>query len=167
MQQVFAKPPLPRQRRHVLVRRRHDAELATCIDPATDGAKLARLDRAQELCLHRGAHARYLVQEQRPAIRLREIAGMVGHRAGERAAHVAEHGGLEHGVAHRCGVEAHERPGAPAQRMDGARDELLPHAGGPEDEDGKQGRRDGGGDLADGLHRARFAEEGAEHRVGS
>jgi hypothetical protein len=70
----------------------------------------APLDGAQELGLQLERQLGDLVEEQRPALRLPEVAGVVAHRAGEGAAHVTEELALEEGAGERGAVERAEGP---------------------------------------------------------
>ncbi len=58
--------------------------------PAADRVDLALLDRAQQLDLRVQRQFADLVEEQRAAMRLHELADMALGRAGERALLVAE-----------------------------------------------------------------------------
>ena len=64
---------------------------STIIGPlAANALQLAFLQHAQQLRLHRQRHVADLVEEQRPAVRLLELAEMTRGRAGERALLVPE-----------------------------------------------------------------------------
>ena len=58
-----------------------------CIDDdgalATDALELAFLQQPQQLRLHRRRHIADFVEEERPAVRLLELAEMARRRAGE------------------------------------------------------------------------------------
>ena len=83
---------------------------------AADRTHLAELQHAQELRLQAEGHVADLVEQERPAVRLRQQAPARLDGAGERAAHVAEHLRLEELVRDGGGVHRDERParaGAP------------------------------------------------------
>ena len=62
---------------------------------SADALEGVLLQDAQELHLEVQRHLADLVEEQRAAVRRLEAAHAVAHRAGERAAHVAEQLALE------------------------------------------------------------------------
>src|SRR5262249_33070833 len=94
-----------------------------------DAADLPRLDRAKQLHLEERRDLRYLVEEQRAALRRREQADLVGDGAGERAAHVAEELRLHQAFRDRAAVDGHEGlVPTEAVEMDGPRHELLARA---------------------------------------
>ena len=121
-----------------------------------DRPHLALLQHAQQLHLQRRRRVADLVEEHRAAVRLLEDALVIGHRAGERAAHVAEQLGLEQRLGERAAVDRHERTArAPAVAVDRARDQLL--AGAALARDQHRRRRVGGVRdlLVDGEHPGR------------
>ena len=77
---------------------------------AADRGELAGLQGAQEAGLHGQGHLGHLVQEEGAAVGALEDALVVGHRAGEGAAGVAEELALEHALADGAAVEADEGP---------------------------------------------------------
>src|SRR2546428_10242038 len=97
------------------------------------------LQHAQELALLIGAQLADLVQEDRAAIGLLEVALTVGDGAGEAALHVAEQLALEQLGRDGGHVDGHERSGgARAQAMDGAREQLLAGARLAGEQDGQR-----------------------------
>ena len=103
---------------------------------------LALLQHAQHLGLRLRAHVADLVEEDRAAIGLLELADLLLGRAGERALLVAEELRLDQLLGNRRAVDLHE-PLAAAQAvaMDRARDELLADAALALDQHGRVGRR--------------------------
>ena len=93
-------------------------------------------------------------------MRVLEDAGAIGHRAGERAARVAEQLGLDEIVGQRRAVERAERAvAAPAAAVNRPRHQLLAAAALPFDED-RERRRRGALDRAPQIgHRRRDAQE--------
>ena len=67
------------------------------------------LEDAQHLGLRLEAHVADLVEEDRPAVGDLELAAPVGHRAGERAAHVAEELALDQLLGNGRAVHLDER----------------------------------------------------------
>ena len=76
---------------------------------AADRHEHALLQDAQELHLERGRHVADLVHEEGAAVGDREEAGLVGDRAGERAAAVTEELALEEVVVEGAAVGRDER----------------------------------------------------------
>ena len=106
-----------------------------------DRLDLALLDRAQQLDLRGQRQLADLVEEQRAAVGLDELAGVAFGRAGEGALLVAEQDRLDEIVGDRAAIDRDERLGAPlAGAVDGARDQFLADAGLAFDQ-----HRDGGG----------------------
>ena len=77
---------------------------------AADPVDLALLDRAQQLGLQAGVHLADLVEQQRAAARLLELADPPGGRAGEGALLVAEQLGFQQVLRDRGAVDRDERP---------------------------------------------------------
>ena len=75
---------------------------------AADRPDALLVDRAQQRRLHRRRQLADLVEEQRAAVRLLEGAAPIGHRAGERAADVAEQRRLDLLVGDGAAVEDDE-----------------------------------------------------------
>ena len=93
---------------------------------AAEALDLALLQHAQELRLQSLRHLRDLVEEQRSALRLLELAGVCVVRAGERAFLVPEEHGFEHLLRNRRAVDRDEWSFR-ARRMtvDVAREDFL------------------------------------------
>ena len=109
------------------------------------------LDGAQQLGLRRERQVRHLVEEQRAAVRVLELAAAPAH-AGRRALLDAEQLGFEQGLDEGGAVDRDERAGAPAAELVNLpRDELLAGARFALDEDREVGR----GDPFDGLAQRR------------
>src|SRR6185295_12037534 len=84
------------------------------------------LDGAQELDLHRRGGLGDLVQEERSVVRLREESPLLLHRAGERAALVAEELRFEERLGESAAVDRDELPVlAYGGVVDRPRDQLL------------------------------------------
>ena len=95
-----------------------------------DPLHLAELHGAQQLGLDRQGQLPDLVQKERAAMGQFELAGAVGRRAGEGAAHMAEQFGLGQRVRQGGAVDMHQRLGGPAgARMDDAGQHFLAGAG--------------------------------------
>ena len=93
-------------------------------------ADLAVLEHAQQAHLHARVRLADLVEEDRAAVRDLEQALLVGVRAGEGAAPVAEELALEQRVGQRGAVLRDEALVlARARVVDGARDQVLAGAG--------------------------------------
>ena len=131
-----------------------DARGAIFADPL----ELALLQHAQQLHLQRRAHRPDLVEEQRALVRLLEPSLTIAHRAGERAAHVAEQLRFEQRFRHRAAIDRHEPLIAPrAVVVNRARHQLLARARFARDENRARRPRD------DFQH----LEQVAHHRAGA
>ena len=86
---------------------------------AAQALDLALLQHAQQLGLQAERHLGDLVQQQRAAVRLLELAGVGAGGAGEGALLVAEQRRLEHVLGNRGAVDGHERPTAGAANAGG------------------------------------------------
>ena len=101
---------------------------------AADALDRQLLDRAQQLRLRRRRQVRHLVEEQRAAVRVLELAAPAAH-AGGGALLDAEQLGLEQRLDDRRAVDGDERPvAAPAQVVNLARDQFLAGAALPFDQ---------------------------------
>ena len=95
-----------------------------------DALDLALFQHAQQLGLHGGGHVANLVQKQRAAMRLLELACVALRRAGEGAFLVAEELALDQLRRNRRAVQRDKRPRrAIALFMQRARHQLLAGAG--------------------------------------
>ncbi len=75
---------------------------------AAEALDFAFLQHAQQLGLQAERHLGDFVEQQRAALRLLELAGVRGVRAGEGAALVAEQHGFEHVLGDRRAVDGDE-----------------------------------------------------------
>ena len=103
------------------------------VDPdrraGADRIDLAVLHRAQQLDLHVERQFADFVEEQRAAMRLDELAGVLFGGAGEGALLVAEQDALDEVVRDGAAIDGDERLRAPvAGALDGARDQFLADA---------------------------------------
>jgi hypothetical protein len=127
VEQVLAEPPGRDHGGEVAVRGRDDADVDLAGLGVADAGERALLEHAQHLDLERGRHVADLVEEERAVVGDLEQAGLVGDRAGERAAPVAEQLGVEQVVVERRAVRDDELAIAPRRGLvDRAGDELLP-----------------------------------------
>jgi hypothetical protein len=95
------------------------------------------LQHAQYLRLQPEGHLADFVQEQSAAIRLFEQARLVAGDAGESAANVAEQLGFEQAFGDRRAVHADKgRPRPWTGAVDSVRDDFLPGAALPRDQNG-------------------------------
>ena len=85
IEEIFPEAPGLDELDQVLVGRRDQAEIDLDRPPRADGIDLPLLERAQELDLSLRRKLADLVEEQRPAIRLGELAGMLVDGPGERS----------------------------------------------------------------------------------
>ena len=107
-----------------------------------DGFDGAFLKRAQQLDLRGQRQLAHLVQKQRAAMGLDELAHVPFGGAGERTLLVAEQNGLDEIVGDRATIDGDERLClALAAAMDGAREHLLADAGFTFDQHGNRGVR--------------------------
>ena len=93
--QVFAKLTAGNSCRQVSIARGNDTHVRLEHTRATEPLKLPFLQDAQELRLRSQAHLGHFVEEQHARAREFELAGLGRHRAGKRAAFVAEELRLE------------------------------------------------------------------------
>src|SRR5690606_1951225 len=100
-----------------------------------DAADSPRLQCAQQPRLRLGRHVADLVEEQRAAVGLLELADRPADRAGERALLVPEQLALDQLAGNCRGVDGNEGPVlARAELVDRFRDELLAGARFTEDQ---------------------------------
>ena len=108
----------------------------------TDPLDLALLERAQDLRLQPERHVTDLVQEQRAAVRHLEATRLSADCAGECAFLVTEQLGFEQPLGDGGTVDGDEWTiGARAERVEGARKELLARAAFALEEHGGVGGR--------------------------
>ena len=136
VEEILAEASLGDEPRQVGVRGRDDAHVGVLRLDRAHGQELALLQDAQELRLGLDRHRADLVEEDRALVGGLEQALLVGDRAGERAAHVAEEVRLEEVGRERAGVNGDERArGARREPVERLRDELLAGAALAGDED--------------------------------
>ena len=126
IEEVLAEAALLHHPAEVAVRGHQHANVDLERALAAHATKLAGLQHAQQLHLHRRRHLAHLVEEQGAARGHLEQAAALGVGAGERAAHVAEQRRLEECLGDRAARFGDER--ARAARpvvVDGARYQLL------------------------------------------
>ena len=92
----------------VAVARRDDPDIDLDRLAAADAVDLALLDRAQKLGLEAGIHFADLVEQQRAAVGLFELADTPRHGAGEGAFFVAEQLRFQKGLGDRRAVDRHQ-----------------------------------------------------------
>ena len=127
--QILPKPSFANHLRHVLVRRREHAYVHLDRLVATDALYLLILEYAQELGLQAEVELADLVEEDRAAVGLLELADLAGVRAGERAFLVSEELALHQLTRDGGAVDHHERvPTTLRVVVDGLGDEFLPGA---------------------------------------
>jgi hypothetical protein len=108
--EVLAEAPGRHLLRHVAVAGGQHADVERDRLLAADALHLALLQHAQQLGLQAERHFRNLVEQQRAALGLLELAGLGRLGAGERALLVAEQGGFEQVVGNRRAVDGDEGP---------------------------------------------------------
>ena len=136
--EILAERALAHQCVEVAVGGRDDAHVDGDRAIAADPLDLALLEHAQQLGLHGGRHVADLVEEERAALGLLELAEVPGARAGEGALLVPEQLRLDQLGRHRGAVERHEgRERARALAVDRTRNQLLAGAGLADDADAR------------------------------
>ncbi len=127
--QVFAQLALAERRIEVDVGRADQPEVRLNHAAAAHRAELAVLQHAKQLDLQAGRHLADFVQQQGAAVGQLHQTGLVGHRAGERAALVAEQLGFDQLARQRRAVDLDERAFLPLTVLvNGARHELFARA---------------------------------------
>ena len=127
--EVLAEVALLDQVDQVAVGRRDQAEVDADRTVGADRIDLAVLQRAQQLHLDVERQLADLVEEERAAVGLAELADMLVGGAGEGALLVAEEDALDEIVGNRAAIDRDERSSAAvAGALDGARDQLLADA---------------------------------------
>ena len=154
-------PPL-----QVAVRGRDQAHVGADGLVAADALECLLLEHAQDLGLEGQRHVADLVEEDRAAVALLELADAAAVGAGEGALLVAEQLALEQVLGDGRAVEGQERClGAGAVLVDGAGDQLLAGAALAGDQHGKGLVGDAADRLEDLLHRRAAAHEGLAREV--
>ena len=158
--EVLAESPRRDQLAEVAVGRREDAHVDRLLALVADRARGLFLDQAQELHLHDERQVRHLVEEERAAFRGLHEAELVGDRAGEAAAAVAEELAFHELRRDRAAADGHERRVlARAGLVDQPRDQLLAGAGLAGDVHGRLAARHAADHGAQPLHRLGIAEQ--------
>ena len=130
VEQVLAELAALDEFDQVLVRRRDEPEIDLDRALGADGVDLALLQRAQQLHLRIERQFADLVEEQRAAVGLGELAGVLLGGAGEGALLVAEQDGLDEVLRQRAAIDGDERPAAPLRpALDRAGEQFLADAG--------------------------------------
>jgi hypothetical protein len=140
--EIVAKRPFGHGRRQVPVAGGDDAHVERDRVRAAHPLDLALLQHAQELRLQRERHLGNLVEEERSALRLLELARLRARGARKRALLVAEHRRFEQILGDRGAIDRYERR-ARARRalVEVARHDLLAAAALSRYQDGGPGRR--------------------------
>ena len=158
--EVLLEPRLGDHLLQIAVGRRDHAHLHALRPLGAERLEFALLQHAQQLRLDGGRHRADLVEEDRSAVGERELPALGHHRAGERAAHVAEELRFEQRLGNRRTVDLDERHVAlRAAVMDGARHHLLAGSGLAGDQHRALGLRDELRALNHFLHRAAAADD--------
>ena len=124
--EIFAEPPRRDLLLHHLVRGREHTHVHLHRLRAANSCHHPVLQDAQHLRLRGETHVANLVEKQRPAVGLLELARAVGDRSGKRALDVTEQLTLDQLARDRRTVHLHKRPlRARRLRVHRARDELL------------------------------------------
>ncbi len=137
------------------------ALISTTFSPPT--RVISPVSRTLRRHLRLEGHLGNLVEDQRAARRLLEIARASTIGAGKGALLVAEQLALDQLAGDRTTVDGAERTAAPiAQVMDCLRHQLFPRAGLTRDQDGRIGRRHPADQVVHTLDLRRVADEAAE-----
>jgi hypothetical protein len=128
IQELRAKRALVDQLREIALGRRHDPQIDAELGRAADRPQRLVLEHAQELALHDGRKVADFVEEQRAPGRCCDQPVAAADRTGERPADVTEQLTLDDPLGHAGTVDRDEWPTATGQRVDGARQQLLPAA---------------------------------------
>ena len=153
-QQVLAEPPRGDFGLQVAIAGGDQTDVDLDRPAAADAIDLALLDRAQQLGLQARVHLADLVEQQRAAARLLELADPPRARPGEGALLVTEQLGLQEVLGNRRAVDRDEgAPCPPALPVQITGDHLLARAAFAGDQDTCFGRRDLPGDAEQLVHR--------------
>src|SRR5205823_6075868 len=127
---------------------------------AADALEALLLHDAQELGLRQGRHIADLVEEERAAGALFELADAFAFGAGEGALFMAKQLTLEQRLRNSGAVEREKRPLRPAAvAINRAGNQFLARAALAEDQHGHVLRRDPADRLVHGLHRRTTPDE--------
>src|SRR5581483_3518754 len=151
--EILAELAVLDQLDHVAVGGRDQAEVDLDRLLGADGVDLALLQGAQQLHLRVERQLPDLVEEQRAAVGLLELADALVHRTGEGAPLVPEQDALDQVLGDGAAVDGDEGPRlALALALDGARDQLLAHARLALDQDRDVGARGSAAERHRALH---------------
>ena len=149
----------------VAVRRGNEADV-DLLGSSAHRLHLARLQRAENLRLHRQRQLTDLVDEQRAVLGLLEVTAARAHGARERALGVAEELGLGQLARDGGGVEANERLVRAARvRVQGRGHHVLARAALTGEQHGDVLRGDARHHVEDALHAGAARGDGAPERV--
>ena len=155
IEEIFAKAAIGDELVEILVGGADDADIDTVLLSPADPLDDMVLQETQRLDLHGQRQIADFVEEKRTLVRFLDLADRLAHRAGEGALLVAEELAFEQGLRDRRAIDRDERAlPAHAQAVKRVRQQLLPGAALPQQQDRNIGR----GDL---LHHA----EKPHHRV--
>ncbi|OIQ76326.1 hypothetical protein GALL_419930 [mine drainage metagenome] len=131
-----------------------------------DRAHPALLHGAQQLGLHRQRQFADFVEKQRPPLRRREKAGVIGRRPGERTLAITEKFGFEQMLGNGAAVHRNERArGARAALVHGARGQLLARTRFTVDQNRRHATRHPEQGLLDREHHRRLADHALQRRA--
>ncbi len=163
MIEVIAQLALAHGLARIAVGGRDDAHVGLDRAAGADAHQRPGLEHAQQAHLELERHLRDLVEEERAAVGLLEVALVLAIGAGVAAALVAEHLVLDQVRRDRAAVDGEERVLAPAaQLVDRARDDLLAGAALAQEQHGRFRRGDARDLVVYVLHRGRAPDEAAE-----
>jgi hypothetical protein len=121
---------VPRLRRSLVFLDAIDALTRAAIACRVFDAKHILVERLQQLGLHRQGHLADFIQEETPASRLLQQAGLRLVRPGERAFFIPKQLGFDHAIGQCRDVLSEKVPIAPtAVLMNAERQQILAHAG--------------------------------------
>src|ERR1700724_845044 len=141
--EIFAEPSGANQTLKVTVSRRNNADVDPPRRVIADWFKLAVLQHAQQLGLHRQRQLAYFIKKKSAAVRQLEAADSIAQRSTERALDMAEKLALEQ-LPRDCGAVDLDQWTITSQAplMDSARHQLLSDSGLAKDKYGGIGRSD-------------------------
>ena len=166
VEEILAKLAVGHALLEVGVGRRHHPDVDALRARVADGQHLALLEKTQQFRLHVEREVANFVEEQRSADRRPEHAGLVGDRAGETAAPMAEElavGQLSRGARAVVGQEHAAAPRRPG--VDRPRDEVLAGAALAGDEHREVVALHALNLLGDALHRGAGADKSRQQRL--
>src|SRR5690606_8021785 len=166
IEQVLAEAPVTDHRLEVLVCRADDARVYVDRLAPADPLDLPFLQEAEQLDLQRQRDVAYLVEEQRAAARLRDLAFGRLDRPGEGALLVPEQLAFEQALGDRSAVDRDAGAAAAAARLvETAREQLLAGAARAEQHDRDVGIGHALDRARDADHLGRRGDQPSEHAV--